>query len=89
MCRGVLAVGACAALVLAGCTPEAKDGNAGPSTAADAVLARASSDDERRALENARDEIDARAREEIAARDAEIDRLKRENDELRRRLGER
>lgn len=75
--------------LLAGCP--GGDGGDGPvepqaSGAADATIARASSPEERRALEEARAEIDAEGRREVAARESEIARLRRENEELRRRL---
>jgi hypothetical protein len=59
------------------------------STAADTYIAQASSDEERKALIEARDEIDAEMRVQAAERDAEIERLRRENEDLRRRLRER
>ncbi len=61
-------------------------GSAGPSTAADAYIAQAEDEEERLALIEARDEIDAEMREEAAEMDAEIERLRKENEELRRRL---
>jgi len=64
-------------------------GGGDPSTAADPYIAQAENDEEREALIEARDEIDAEMRDEAAERDAEIERLQRENEELRRQLRER
>ena len=57
----------------------------GPSPAADAIIARAASPEERRALEQARNEIDAEMRPQIRTLDAEIEALRRENELLRRK----
>jgi hypothetical protein len=64
-------------------------GGGDPSTAADPYIAQAESEEEREALIEARDEIDAEMREEAAERDFEMERLRKENEELRRRLRER
>lgn len=75
--------------LLAGCPgPGGDDRPVGPQTsgAAEDVIAKAATDEERRALEEARAEIDAEGRREVAAKDAEIARLRRENEELRRQL---
>jgi len=60
----------------------------GPSPAADAIIARAASPEERRALERVRDEIDAGMRQKVGALDAEIEALRRENEELQRSVRE-
>ena len=54
-----------------------------PSHAADATIEKAKTPEERRALEKARDEVDAEMREKVRALDAEIERLRRENEALR------
>lgn len=56
------------------------------SPAADDVIAKSSNDEEREGLMRARDDIDDGMRREVAEKDAEIERLRKENDELRRRL---
>ena len=72
-------------LLLAGCGPA---GNArapeGPSPAANERIEKATSPEERRALEKARDEVDAEMREKVRALDAEIERLRKENERLKR-----
>ncbi len=60
-----------------------------PSTAADAYLARAEDDEEREGLSQARDDIDAEMRSLAEERDAEIERLRKENEALRARVEER
>lgn len=77
-CALALALGA---LLLPACRPRAEAARPG-----DAEIARAADPAERRALEQARDELDARYRREAAAKDAEIARLQRENAELQKRL---
>lgn len=57
-----------------------------PSTAADEVIAAAGDAEEAEALRRARDDIDRQMCQVAAGKDAEIERLKRENEELRRRL---
>ncbi len=54
-----------------------------PSPAADAEIAAASDAEEKRGLSEARDDIDAKRRAELAAKRKEIERLKAENRELR------
>ncbi len=80
MRRALVVLGA-AALLLPACRPRAEAGKPG-----DAEIARAADPAERRALEAARDELDARYRREAAAKDAEIARLERENADLRKQL---
>lgn len=70
-------------LVLAACSsplPEADH-----SHAADEIIDRAKSPEERAELTRVRDEVDAAAKERIQKLDAEIERLEKENAELRRR----
>jgi hypothetical protein len=55
----------------------------GPSPAADALIESAASQEEREELATVRDEVDAQKRAEAEALDAEIERLERENAELR------
>jgi len=55
------------------------------SHAADEVIASAPTRKEREELTRLRDEIDDAARKRVAELDAEIARLEKENDELRRR----
>ena len=57
----------------------------GASPAADAVIERATTPEEKRELIAVRDQVDAEKRAEAAALDAEIARLERENAELRKR----
>lgn len=54
-----------------------------PSHAADAIIERAATPEERKALERVRDEVDAEAREKLRALDAEIESLERENERIR------
>jgi hypothetical protein len=75
--RPIVAAGV---LILAGCRSDA------PSPAADAYIAQASDDEEREGLAQARDDVDAEMRAVAAARDAEIARLKKENEELKARV---
>ena len=58
----------------------------GPSTAADEIIAASNEDEERKGLTQARDDIDAEMRDVAAAKDAEIEMLRRENEALRKRL---
>ena len=60
-----------------------------PSTAADAYIERAADGEEREALTLARDDIDREQRALVAQKDAEIERLRRENEELAARLAAR
>ncbi len=57
-----------------------------PSHAADAIIEKAGTPEERRALEGARDEVDREMRQRVRALDDEIEALRRENQELARRL---
>ncbi|HXB55892.1 MAG TPA: hypothetical protein VN461_13980 [Vicinamibacteria bacterium] len=59
-----------------------------PSHAADAIVEKAPTPEERRALERIRDEIDLEMLDQVRAIDAEIETLRRENEELRKRLPE-
>ena len=59
-----------------------------PSPAADAIIERARTPEERHALERIRDETDAEMISRVRALDAEIEALGRENEELRRNLRE-
>jgi hypothetical protein len=59
-----------------------------PSHAADAIIEKARTPEERRALERIRDEIDLEMLENVRAIDAEIETLRRENAELRKKLPE-
>jgi hypothetical protein len=54
-----------------------------PSHAADAIIEKARTPEERRALERIRDEIDVEMLQRVRAIDAEIEALRRENEELR------
>ena len=71
------------ALLLAACG--SRDPGAGHSHAADEVIARAQTAEEREALTRIRDEVDAAARDRIRDLDAEIARLEKENTLLRTR----
>jgi hypothetical protein len=71
---------AAAALLGCGGEPEVPEG---PSPAADALIERAETPEERAALEAERDRVDAEKRAEAKALDEEIERLRRENAELR------
>ncbi len=55
-----------------------------PSRAADDLIETARTPEERATLERARDEVDAEMREEVEALDAEIERLRKENEALKR-----
>jgi hypothetical protein len=48
------------------------------------MIEKAKTPEERRSLEKARDEVDAEMREKIRALDAEIERLRKENEQLRK-----
>ncbi|HEY3175935.1 MAG TPA: hypothetical protein VGK94_09295 [Candidatus Polarisedimenticolia bacterium] len=58
----------------------------GPSAAADEVIASSADEEERKGLTQARDDIDAEQREVVARKDAEIEKLRKENEALRARL---
>lgn len=73
-------------LVLAAGCPGGGDGT---SPAADEYIAAAETEEERQALVEARDEIDEEMAALAAEKDAEIERLRKENEELRRELEER
>lgn len=60
-----------------------------PSPAADPYIARAADAEEREGLTLARDDIDGEQRALLAEKDAEIERLRRENEELKARLAAR
>ena len=57
-----------------------------PSHAADAIIERAATLEQRKALERVRDEVDAEAQEKLRALEAEIESLERENDRIRATL---
>jgi hypothetical protein len=57
-----------------------------PSPAADPYIERAADAEEQEALALARDDIDREQRALAARKDAEIERLRRENEELKARL---
>ena len=57
-----------------------------PSPAADSFIERAADAEEREALTLARDDIDQEQRALIALKDAEIERLRKENEELKTSL---
>jgi hypothetical protein len=59
-----------------------------PSHAADAVIERARTPEERRALERIRDQIDVEMLEKVRAIDAEIETLRAQNEDLQRKLRE-
>lgn len=61
-------------------------GGSSASSAADPFIAQATDDEERDGLTAARDDIDAEMRAAVAERDAEIERLRRQNEELKARL---
>ncbi len=58
------------------------------SHAADAIIEKARTPEERRALERIRDEIDLEMLQQVRALDAEIETLRRENEELQDKLRE-
>ena len=64
-------------------SPDQSDIPEGASTAADALIDRAQTAEERQELIAIRDQVDAEKRKEAAALDAEIARLERENAALR------
>ena len=78
----------CAA-ALAALLPIACCGGEPPSTAADRFIAQAADDEEREALESARDDVDAKMRAIVAQKDAQIEGLRKENETLKERLANR
>jgi hypothetical protein len=72
------------ACLLQGCS--AGGPTSSPSSSADRFIAEASDNEERRGLTQARDDIDARMVDLVAAKDAEIGKLRKENEVLRARL---
>lgn len=70
---------AAASLIFSGC-----DG--GGSTAADSFIAQAEDPEERAALTEARDDIDAMMKKSLEELDQEVERLRKENEELKARL---
>ncbi len=92
-----LALLAAGLLTLAGCgsgknvapapAPVPREQAAGedPSHAADAVIEKAKTSEEKRSLEKARDEVDSEMREKARALDAEIERLRKENEALEKK----
>ena len=60
-----------------------------PSPAADPYIERAADAEEREALTRARDDIDREQRALVAQKDAEIERLREENEELKAKLAAR
>jgi len=60
-----------------------------PSPSADPYIARAADAEEREALALARDDIDREQRALVAQKDVEIERLRKENAELKARLAAR
>ena len=71
------------ALVLTACGQPQSAGD--HSHAADEIIAAAKTPEERAELTRVRDEVDAAARERIKKLDAEIERLEKENAQLRKR----
>jgi hypothetical protein len=61
-------------------------GRQNASPAADEVIATAENDEERAGLTQARDDIDSEMRRVAAEKDAEIERLRKENEALRKKL---
>ncbi len=72
------------AWVTCGCAGVSRE-DADRSHAADALIDEAKTPEERAQLEKVRDEVDAAAKKRIQELDAEIERLRRENEELRKR----
>jgi hypothetical protein len=73
-------------LLLSGCAAQPEPAiPEGASPAADALIDRAPTPEEKAELTAVRDQVDAEKRAEAAALDAEIARLERENAELRKR----
>jgi len=70
-------------LALAAC------GSGDASPAADPYISQAGDSEEREALIMARDDIDAEMREQAAELDLEIERLRKENEELKAKLAAR
>ena len=80
---------ALAAMALAAVIVAPACGGDGPSTAAEEFISQAEDAEEREGLRQARDDIDSEMRRIVAERDAEIDRLRKEREELEARLRER
>ena len=76
------------AVCLTGCQDRRALRDEEPSHAADVLIEKAQTPEERRALERARDEIDLEMRARARALDSEIEALRRENEELARKLRE-
>jgi hypothetical protein len=70
--------------LLQGCS--AGDPASSHSSSADRFIAEAADDEERRGLTQARDDIDAQMRDLVAGKDAEIEKLRKENEALQARL---
>jgi len=81
-CLALFAI-CCAALSGLAC------GGGKPSVAADAYIEEAADAEEREGLTQARDDIDDEMRDLAVERDAEIERLRQENEDLRSRLAAR
>ena len=76
------AVMTAAAILLSGC-------GGGGSTAADSFISQAEDSEERAALTEARDDIDKVMKQSLHELDREIERLRKENEEMRARLAKR
>jgi hypothetical protein len=78
-----------AALLTAACSGRSEPHRSGePSHAADSIIEKARTPEERRDLEHIRDEIDLEMLEKVRAIDAEIETLRRENEELQKKRRE-
>jgi len=80
----LLMVAPALACLLQGCSVGGPSSS--PSSSADGLIAEASDDEERRGLTQARDDIDAQMRDLVAGKDAEMEKLRKENEALRARL---
>ena len=76
-------------LLLVVALPSCGGSSESPSTAADPYIAKAADDEETEGLVQARDDIDAEMRARAAEKDEEIERLRKENENLRARLAAR
>ena len=76
----------CCLILALACLPIGCGSKEAPSPAADAVIARAEDEEERQALTQARDDIDAEMRRAVAEKEAQSERLRQENEALRKRL---